>query len=175
MTTIVLLAGRNNCCRRSFQRCSNANHASHLARRLEKAVEAILATEIGRKCAALKDAQGRVPAHLAAMSSRRDLVELLLPHSGLGSDEGLEAVMTRGKVSTAAKRMGCMWSRWKHVFVYPYKHSVFVKSFCATCMYQLFSDAVLMNVLSRLSRRSVFKQGERDAARLCRHSRQACV
>lgn len=71
------------------------------ARGCEKAVEAILATEIGRKCAALKDAQGRVPAHLAAMSSRRDLVELLLPHSGLGSDVGLEAVMARGKVNTS--------------------------------------------------------------------------
>ena len=39
-----------------------------------------------------------MPAHLAAMSSRRDLVELLLPHSGLGPDIGLEAVMARGKV-----------------------------------------------------------------------------
>lgn len=58
-----------------------------------------MATEIGRKCAALKDTQGRVPAHLAAMSSRRDLVELLLPHSGLGSDVGLDAVMARGKVT----------------------------------------------------------------------------
>lgn len=73
---------------------------SCLARRCEKAVEAILATEIGRKCAAIKDTQGRVPAHLAAMSSRRDLVELLLPHSGLGSDVGLDAVMARGKVNT---------------------------------------------------------------------------
>lgn len=63
-----------------------------------KAVEAILATEIGRKCACLKDAHGRVPAHLAAMSSRRDLVELLIPHSDLGSEVGLEDVMTRGKV-----------------------------------------------------------------------------
>eukprot|EP00752_Nemacystus_decipiens_P001491 g1465.t1 len=64
---------------------------------LGEAVEAILATEVGRKSAALKDTQGRLPAHLAAMSSRRDLVELLLPHSGLGPDVGLDAVMARGK------------------------------------------------------------------------------
>ncbi|CAM9474013.1 unnamed protein product, partial [Hapterophycus canaliculatus] len=65
--------------------------------RLREAVEAILATEVGRKCAALKDTQGRVPAHLAAMSSRRDIVEILLPHSGLGKDVGLETVMAEGK------------------------------------------------------------------------------
>ncbi|CAM9779952.1 unnamed protein product [Ectocarpus sp. 13 AM-2016] len=64
---------------------------------LAEAVEAILATAVGRKCAALADSQGRVPAHLAAMSSRTDLVETLLPHSGLGPDVGLEAVMARGK------------------------------------------------------------------------------
>ena len=70
-------------------------------------MEVILATEIGRKCAALKDTQGRIPAHLAAMSSRRDLVELLLPHSGLGPDIGLDAVMARGKVNTF-KWTACM-------------------------------------------------------------------
>lgn len=64
---------------------------------LTEAIESILATEVGRTCASLKDAQGRVPAHLAAMSSRRDLVELLLPHSGLGPDVGLDDVMARGK------------------------------------------------------------------------------
>lgn len=71
----------------------------------EQAVEAILATETGQKCAALKDTQGRVPAHLAAMSSRRDLVELLLPHSGLAPDVGLDAVMARGKASTPTQEL----------------------------------------------------------------------
>lgn len=67
----------------------------------KQAVEAILATEIGRKCASVEDTKGRVPAHLAAMSSRRDLVELLLPHSGLGAEVELEEIMARGKVGTA--------------------------------------------------------------------------
>lgn len=63
-----------------------------------KAVEALLATEVGRKCAALRDEKDRVPAHLAAMSGRRHLVELLLRHADLGPDVTLEDVTARGKV-----------------------------------------------------------------------------
>lgn len=85
--------------------------------RREQAVDAILATEDGRKCASLPDAQGRVPAHLAAMCSRPDLVELLLPYSGLGPDVGLEEVMARGKVrvgrqwrhNVVGRRVLCSW------------------------------------------------------------------
>ncbi|CAN0442631.1 unnamed protein product, partial [Discosporangium mesarthrocarpum] len=66
---------------------------------LIEAVEAILETETGRKCAGVKDERGRLPAHLAAMGGHEDLVKMLLPYSGLGVGDEVEGeVMARGKV-----------------------------------------------------------------------------
>lgn len=53
---------------------------------LDKAVEAMVATETGRKCCLIETTDGNKPIHLAAMSEYRDIVRMLIPVSELPAE-----------------------------------------------------------------------------------------
>lgn len=65
----------------------------------EEGVQALLATEQGRKCARHESEHGK-PVHLAALGGHRGLVELLLPHSGV--QESVDELMAWGRARAVA-------------------------------------------------------------------------
>ena len=65
---------------------------------LKKGVEAILATTVGISCCSVKTSEGYYPIDLAAMSSERQIIELLLPHSPASSTKDIDAIVEEGQI-----------------------------------------------------------------------------
>lgn len=65
---------------------------------LTKGVEAILSTAIGIKCCSVQTLEGNYPIDLAAMSSERFIIEILLPHSPAILLKDIDAIVEEGKV-----------------------------------------------------------------------------
>lgn len=69
---------------------------------LVQAVQALLGTPSGVKCASLPTAEGHTPMYLAAMAGHREVVELLAPVSGVSTPEEVQEVMAEGARRMAA-------------------------------------------------------------------------